>query len=382
MMFDESLLGRPGEGRLAVAVSGGVDSIVLLHALRARGHEPSVVHFHHGTRPENEAEWALVEELAGPCFQGHRLALKPGPDLQARARAARYAVLDALPFDCIALGHHADDQAETVLDRLIRGAGAGGLAGIASRRGRYVRPLLGSTRATILAYAEDHGLQWMEDPSNVRGTRGSLRGQVLPALEAIRRGASKNIVRSASSLAADDALLNRLAAELVSEGTIALGPLQSAPAPLARRAVLQLVRGARGGLGGVEARHIDAVIQGRGVQLPHAWCLHIHDGFVRCLPPNPVPAQGTALSWGLWKLASEAPIHVRAPTPGERLAGRSVRERLRAARVPAWARPYHPVVSLGTRRWLVGVYLDRASAPDAGVQVHAERAGSAHTARL
>ncbi len=370
------------DGRVAVAVSGGVDSVVLLHALRARGHDPAVVHFHHGTRGGNDAEWEFVRGLAGDRFQGHRLQLDLGPDLQARARAARYAVLDALPFDRIALGHHADDQAETVLDRLIRGAGAGGLAGMAAQRGRYVRPLLSCPRATILAYAEEHGVMWMDDPSNLRGTRGALRSQVLPALEAIRQGAARNIVRSAASLAADDALLNRLAAELVSEGAIALVPLQVAPAPLARRAVLQLVRQARGGLAGVEARHIDAVLQGHGVQLPGAWCLHIHDGFVRCLPPNPGPAAGTTLSWGLWNLASEATLHVRAPAPGERLAGRSVRERLRAAGVPAWARPYHPIVTLGTRRWLVGVYLDRASASDAGVQVHAERAGSAHTARL
>jgi len=271
-------------GRLAVAVSGGVDSVVLLHLLRSEGLDPAVVHFHHGTRPENQAEWAFVESLAGERFQGHRLELSPGPDLQSRARKARYAVLDAAPFDTVALGHHADDQAETVLDRLIRGAGAGGLAGMAVRRGRYLRPLLAVSRRQLLDYAEEHRLRWMEDPSNVRGTRGALRHRVLPELEDIRRGAARGIVRSSGWLAQDDALLQELAAGLLDGDSARLTDLQAAPAPLARRAVLQLVRGAAGGLGNAEARHVDALLAGRAVQLPGGWSLCIDDGIVRCRP--------------------------------------------------------------------------------------------------
>lgn len=155
---------------------------------------------------------------------------------------------------------------------------------MAPRRGRYVRPLLAIGRAELLDYARQHGLRWMEDPSNVHGTRGAIRHRVLPELEAIRRGAARGIVRSSGWLAQDDALLQELAAGLLDGDGARLAALQSAPAPLARRAVLQLVRRAAGGLGNVEARHVDALLAGRGVQLPGGWSLCIDDGVVRCVP--------------------------------------------------------------------------------------------------
>lgn len=120
------------------AVSGGVDSVVLLHALVALGQRPEVVSCDHGLRPEAADEVRFVEGLAQglglPCHV-LRLEVGAGPDLASRARAARYAAWDALPAGDIALGHHQDDQAETVLDHLMRGAGAGGL-----RQASYTRP--------------------------------------------------------------------------------------------------------------------------------------------------------------------------------------------------------------------------------------------------
>ena len=375
-------------GRLAVAVSGGVDSVALLIALRELGHDPAVLHFHHGTRPENEQEWDLVREIAGQAFRGHRLELGPGPDLQRRARQARYSVMDAAPFDTICLGHHRDDQAETVLDRLCRGAGAAGLSGMARRRGRYLRPWLDLPRATILAFARSRGARWMEDPSNSRGTRGSLRHQVLPELERLRPGSSAAIARSAGLLALDEALLRELAAPLVGPEGVDTVALSEAPEPLARRAVRALVARCRG-LEDLASCHIDAALAGRGVQLPGGWILSTHEGTMRCLPPLPDPETGTVLSWGIWRLRSTLPVSIRAPRSGERLGGTSARERLRAAGIPPWARAYHPVVQHGTRLWLVGVYLDGEAAPDSCAQIEATppsgvfpRAGVPLTARL
>lgn len=353
-------------GAVAVAVSGGVDSVALLAAARARGLDPDVLHFHHGTRPECQAEWEWVSSLAGERFRGHRLELPPGPDLQRRAREARYGVMDASPYDTILLGHHRDDQVETVLDRLSRGGGSASL-GMARRRGRYLRPWLDRSRQEILDFAHAQGLTWMEDPSNGRGNRGGLRHQVIPALTALRPGAMRGIARSARLLAQDDALLQSLAAALLERGSADASALRAAPEPLARRAVLALAPGR-----GVEARHIDALLAGaRAVALSGGWTLREDQGRVRLLPPVPRDSEGTDLCFGLWRIRSELPVQVRTAGPGERLGNTPVRERLRAAGVPAWARPYHPIVQRGTRLWLVGVYLLSPPTPDGGTNVDA-----------
>ncbi len=358
------------EGRLAVAVSGGVDSVALLTALRELGHDPTVLHFHHGTRAENDEEWELVKALAGKAFRGHRLDLKPGPDLQLRARRARYAVMDAAPFDTICLGHHLDDQAETVLDRLCRGAGAGGLSGMPRRRGRYLRPWLALPRTSIVDFARSRGLRWMEDPTNRRGTRGVLRHEVLPELERLRPGSSAAIARSAGLLALDETFLRELAAPLVGPEGIDTAALSEAPEPLARRAVRALVLRTRG-LEDLASCHIDAALAGRGVQLPGGWILAIDEGTMRCLPPLPDPETGSELCWGIWRLRSTRPVSIRALRSGERVGGASARERLRSAGIPVWARAYHPIVQRGTRLWLVGVYLEGANATGVQAQIEA-----------
>jgi tRNA(Ile)-lysidine synthase len=183
--------------RLAVALSGGVDSTVLLHVLHGLapqlGYRLSAIHVNHRLSP-NAGAWqrscaAYCRELGVPLVSRKVSVVKSGAGLEAAARAARRKVFAALDVDAIALAHHQDDQAETVLFNLLRGAGLAGASGMAAlgRLGKrkLVRPLLGVRRADILAYAKQHRLKWVEDESNASEalTRNFLRRSVGPLLE-------------------------------------------------------------------------------------------------------------------------------------------------------------------------------------------------------
>ncbi|MCK6523857.1 tRNA lysidine(34) synthetase TilS [Myxococcota bacterium] len=369
-------LGEP----LYVAVSGGVDSTVLAAGLRLLGLRPTVVYVHHGLRAAADDEAKVVGALAerlGLPFELIRLRLDPDPaGLSARARAARYAALDALPAGDIALGHQLDDQAETVLDRLARGAGARGLAAMRPRRGRFVRPLLFARRAELVAFAEAAGLPWIEDPSNRTRSRGALRHQVLPALELIRAGAAVGLARSAACLAEDDALLSALADPLFTDdGGLSRERLAAAPAPIQRRALLRLTESARGeGADELGARHLDAALgldhPGAALILPGGYSLVMDDDTLRCLPPAPSPVEGAVFTWGLWRVEAEAPVLARSPEPGEQLGGQDLAERLRAAGVSRIFRRYHPVIERAGQRWVPGL---TPSTTSLGVRVRCER---------
>jgi tRNA(Ile)-lysidine synthase len=198
-------LGCAGRGVL-VAVSGGLDSVTLLHALHEVSQDLdlklSVGHVNHGLRGAgSDADEAFVAERSaalGLPFRAARVvpgALREGrasrarPTLQEAARRLRYRALDALAgelgAECIATGHTADDQAETVLLRVLRGTAPSGLAGIPARSpdGRVVRPWLRTFRADLERFARERGLSWREDPSNrsERFARSRLRGR-LPEL--------------------------------------------------------------------------------------------------------------------------------------------------------------------------------------------------------
>ena len=179
---------------VAVGLSGGIDSVVLLHVLaampRLRLH---AIHVHHGLSPNADA-WAqfcrkLCKRLGVPLSLRHVSVRKKGKGLEAAAREARYAAFAASKAQCIALAHNLDDQAETVLMNLLRGSGTRGASGMAERTrfGRKVlwRPLLKKSRKEILAYARKHGLQWIEDESNADEalTRNFIRRRVGPLLE-------------------------------------------------------------------------------------------------------------------------------------------------------------------------------------------------------
>ncbi len=187
-----------GETVLA-GVSGGADSVALLHALLALrqrlGLTLHVLHVNHGLRPEANAEATFVEDLGlrwGVPVMVERvhLVLESGESLEARARGARYAAFrrwaGALGAARVALGHTADDQAETVLMRLLEGAGPRGLAGIPPMRGRFIRPLIEIRRREIEAELKKAGLTWVEDPSNrdPKFLRNRIRHDLLPFLAA------------------------------------------------------------------------------------------------------------------------------------------------------------------------------------------------------
>jgi tRNA(Ile)-lysidine synthase len=211
---------EPGDG-VAVAVSGGADSLALLHALRTlagpRRWRLAVVTVDHGMRPGSAADAAFVADHAKALGLPARVCtLVPGDLARHRpagpegaARAARYEALwpaaDELGCPWLATGHTLDDQAETVLLQLLRGAGPDGLAAMAVRAGRLLRPLLGVRRAETRACCAAAGLAWREDPTNAGDgpLRNRVRHHLLPLLEELRPGATQALARTAA-LAADE----------------------------------------------------------------------------------------------------------------------------------------------------------------------------------
>lgn len=182
--------------RLLLALSGGGDSTALLHVLallaKKQGFSLFAHGVDHGLRAEASAELdgaeAHCQALAVP-FSRTRLALTNGGNLQARAREARRAALlsaaQALNAESIATAHHADDRAETVLLRLLRGAGPAGLAVLPPRSGLWIRPQCRARKSDISLHLSRHGLAFAEDPSNrqTRFMRTRVRFEVLPLLE-------------------------------------------------------------------------------------------------------------------------------------------------------------------------------------------------------
>ncbi|ADU50258.1 tRNA(Ile)-lysidine synthetase [Thermaerobacter marianensis DSM 12885] len=215
---------RPGH-RVLVAVSGGRDSTVLLdllHRLQERLGLAAlgVAHVDHGLRPgsADDARWVAEQAAArGLPFLLRRVCVERGRrSLEDAARAARYRALREMAGEFgahrVALAHHAGDQAETVLMRLVAGAGVRGLAGMRPRRGPFVRPLLAVTPARLAAYAAARGLTWRDDPTNrdLRILRNRVRHRLLPLLEAeFNLRTVETLARVATLLAAEADLLDR-----------------------------------------------------------------------------------------------------------------------------------------------------------------------------
>jgi tRNA(Ile)-lysidine synthase len=228
LVRDERLFDR-GD-RVLCACSGGPDSTALLHVLstlRERlGHEVVAHGVDHGLRPGAAAELDKARAVAaqeGVPFGVTAVVVAPGSNLQARARAARYEALaraaTAAGARVIATGHTADDRAETVLLRLLRGAGPRGLAVLPPRAAlpgdrdaaasgiNLVRPLIRARRADVLAHLERHDLPFALDPSNTdpRFLRARVRGELLPLLEDLSPAIVEHLSALADMLAREDA---------------------------------------------------------------------------------------------------------------------------------------------------------------------------------
>jgi tRNA(Ile)-lysidine synthase len=208
---------------IAVAYSGGLDSTVLLHALaqnsafRERIHVKAI-HIHHGLSA-NADSW-----LEHCCDFAHSLnipidAVKTGPlntkshGVEDAARRLRYAAFSKIVADHILLAHHADDQAETVMLNLLRGAGILGLGGMPRVRGRYIRPFLELSQSVLRKYATEHNLRWCEDESNTdtKYARNFLRVEIFPRLRSRYPAAAVRFAEVAKRAANAQGLLNELA---------------------------------------------------------------------------------------------------------------------------------------------------------------------------
>ena len=222
----------PAGTSVACAVSGGADSLALLALAAAAGCAVTAIHVDHRLRPGSAAEAEVVKSASvavGASFLSVGVDVSPGPNLEARARAARYAVLPP----GVLTGHTADDQAETLLLNLLRGCGLDGIAAIDPTR----RPLIGLRRADTVEVCGRLGWTPVIDPSNVDPAhrRNRIRHDVLPLLADVAERDTVPLLARLARLARDDvALLDALAGSIDPTDARALA---AAPAPLARRAV-------------------------------------------------------------------------------------------------------------------------------------------------
>ncbi|MCS7172089.1 MAG: tRNA lysidine(34) synthetase TilS [Armatimonadetes bacterium] len=435
----ECRLFSPG-ARILVACSGGADSTALLHILRrfpeSWGLQLAVGHVHHGLRPEADEDAAFVQRLCaelGVPFYLERLTGLRAQDanLAARAREARYQALGRMAAAAgarvVATGHTLDDQAETVLLRLVRGTGVAGLGGIPPRRPlqpgvEVVRPLLWARREELRAFLSSLGSPWREDPTNADLTRqrNRIRHLVLPLLERENPRIREALAHLAEMVRAEEAWweeqLETLRETLVvrkTEGALRvdrLGFQELAPA-LQRR----LLRALAEELGvGADATfvHVEqirrAVLRGetgREFTLPHGVRVRLAREVMMVdredspsLPPVEVPlpvpgevistelglfveariepVEGEGTARGEWEVeldpaVSERGLVLRNRRPGDRIrlrgGRRKVQDVLTEAGVPRWDRDGVGIVATrdGEVLWVIG-YCAAAFPPSPG----------------
>ena len=403
----------PGVRRCWVAYSGGLDSTVLLDLAAGLGARLSpalaAVHVDHGLNP-GSAAWAhhcqrRCAALGVPLVQRQiEVPVLDGQGPEAAARAARYAALSELlvPGDLLLTAHHRDDQAETLLLALLRGAGVRGLAAMpqvaALGAGRLVRPLLPFGRADLQAYARARGLDWVDDPSNLDLDldRNWLRRRVLPLVTERWPAAGRTLARSAGHCAEAAALVDRLAGgeaerlEGERPGTLSVAGLRRLDAPLCRAVLRHWIVGR--GFAVPDTRHLARIMEEVLPARPDASPLVVwHGGEIRryrgdlfALAPLPPVPVGVELAWwhrspldlpiGLGHLhlcdaagqdiAPEnlglGPLRVRFGVTGLRCRPlgvghhRPLKHLYQEGGVPPWLRGYVPLVFAGERLLAVG----------------------------
>ena len=259
----ETVFGERPPGRLGVAVSGGSDSLALLHLLHEWGRsELFVVTVNHGLRKDAASEALHVARLCDRIEVPHQILQWAGWDgkgnLQDQARRNRYSIISEWAvehdLDAVALGHTLDDQAETLLMRLARGAGVDGLSGMASRftRGgaQFVRPLLSHSREDLRAFLRKRNLRWVDDPSNDDTDFERVRMREALALLAPLGVTTEALSAVAANLAEARDALSTIAANFVTRSAKVIAgdlifdrpALSAQPAELRRRLVAQGVR--------------------------------------------------------------------------------------------------------------------------------------------
>jgi tRNA(Ile)-lysidine synthase len=413
-LLEAARLSAPPPGtRVLVATSGGADSTALLYALAEAdiGLKLAVAHFDHGLRPDSHDDAAHVARLAKrlglECRVRRWRAAKKG---EARAREARYAFLHKAAtdggFERIALGHTRDDQIETVLVNLVRGAGLDGLGGMEVLEGPLWRPFLDLDREALRAYLTDRRVAWREDPTNEDPAlaRNLVRLEVLPLLKRINPGAVAAVARTAAILRRQREYLRRVGEELAERAYLCEGPwgvvysgplLALAGEALLYEALRAVWAGEVGWRGFLESGHLarmaelvagakdrGAVDLPRGRRLRRCWTQV-------CLGPKRPPPPPAALevagpgswTWGAFRVElaeatatrggdsipvgeGDLPLMVRPRLRGEsvRLAGvgaKTLKKLFTEKRVPVWERPYLPVVAdAAGPLWVPGLAAD------------------------
>lgn len=399
----------PRGARVWVAYSGGCDSTVLLQLLARKGlgKRLQAVHVHHGLQPAADA-WPehcrkLCRRLKVPLtLCPVEVDRKYPGGLEAAAREARYGALKALmqPGDCLVTAHHRDDQAETLLLRLLRGTGVAGMAAmqplVPFGPGWLWRPLLETPRRALREYAAVQGMDWVEDPQNRDSAyaRSWLRREVMPRLQQRWPQAADSLLRFSKHAAEAQGLLGELAGidlqAAQARGGLSIPALQ-ALSPGRRRNLLRhwLALAGRQAPPAALLERLDtellAARPDATPRLPHDGAeLRRYREVLHLLPALPPPPKGLELPWakrrelelppGCGRLvlprAPSKPLTVRFPEGGEELrpAGakhhRSLKNLFQEAGVPAWVRQRTPLIWQGRKLLAVADFWRVEGAPE------------------
>lgn len=402
----------PPGSAVMCALSGGADSMYLLCRLlegaEKGGYTVRAAHYNHQLRPTAERDeqfvrtWCAEHNIPLTVGRGEvgRFAKQKGLSVEDAARTLRYAFLEqaAQADGCalIATGHHAGDNAETVLMNLIRGCGLNGLTGIPERRDAIVRPMLEAERAEIEAYLTEHGVPHMEDETNadLAYTRNRVRRRLLPLLEELNPRAASHIAAAARRLREDEAELARQAAALADQGldipegtAIPARVLAGAPRPLALRACALLAARTALGCQAVHLEQMLALAAGDGpsasLDVPGGNVRREYDLLVLAAraekePPSPLPLALGGNRWGDWTALCEKAVcpgkayvspaefylrpgeyQIRSRRPGDRVKlgprpTRTVKRLMIDAKIPAARREHIPVLAAGGKAAAVG----------------------------